>query len=244
VAALIRLEVEEKRFGSDVVLGRLSLHLPDGEFIALLGPSGAGKTTLLRMLAGLDRDFRGELVTDSEAAQGPACGFLFQEARLMPWLTALKNLALVTGDEERARAALASVGLAEAADRYPHQLSGGMQRRVALARAVVCEPRLLLLDEPFVSLDQPNAATLRGQLLEHWRQSRPTVVLVSHDLDEALELADRIVFLGGRPATVVHEEPVTLTRPRDSRDATLSGLRRRLLERHPELLRGQVGDRH
>ncbi len=238
----MRLEVEEKRFGSDVVLGRLSLHLPAGEFIALLGPSGAGKTTLLRMLAGLDEDYRGELITDGEGPDRPSLGFLFQEARLMPWLTALQNLVLVTGDEERARQALESVGLTAAADRYPHQLSGGMQRRVALARAVVCTPRLLLLDEPFVSLDQPSAAALRTQLLEHWQQSRPTVVLVSHDLDEALELADRIVFLGGRPATVVHEEPVTLARPRDGRGGTLLELRRRLLDLHPELLRGQVGE--
>jgi len=239
---MMRLDVEEKRFGSDAVLGRLSLNLPAGEFVALLGPSGAGKTTLLRMLAGLDEDFRGELFTDDDAPDRPACGFLFQEARLMPWLTALQNLVLVTGDKRQARDALESVGLVAAADRFPHQLSGGMQRRVALARAVVCEPRLLLLDEPFVSLDQPSAAALRTQLLEHWRRSRPTVVLVSHDLDEALELADRIVFLGGHPATVVHEEPVALTRPRDSRGTTLSEMRRRLLDRHPELLRGEVGD--
>ena len=242
MAALVRLDVEEKRFGSDAVLGRLSLHLPAGEFIALLGPSGAGKTTLLRMLAGLDEDYRGELVTEDEGAQRPSLGFLFQEARLMPWLTALQNLALVTGDAERAAEALESVGLVEAANRYPHQLSGGMQRRIALARAVVCAPRLLLLDEPFVSLDQPGAAALRGQLLEHWRQSGPTVVLVSHDLDEALELADRIVFLGGRPATVVHEEPVTLARPRNGCRDALAELRRGLLDRHPELLRGQVGE--
>lgn len=240
---MIRLDVEEKRFGGgDPVLGSLSLALPDGEFIALLGPSGAGKTTLLRMLAGLDEDYRGSLVADGPDPGRTRLGYLFQEARLMPWLTALQNLVLVTGDEVRARAALASVGLGAVADRYPHQLSGGMQRRVALARAVVCEPRLLLLDEPFVSLDQPNAAALRGQLLEHWRQSRPTVVLVSHDLDEALELADRVVFLGGHPATVVHEEPVTLKRPREARGDALSALRGRLLERHPELLRGQVGD--
>lgn len=242
MAAIVRLEVEEKSFGSDVVLGRLSLHLPAGEFIALLGPSGAGKTTLLRMLAGLDGDYRGELVTDGEGVHRPSIGFLFQEARLMPWLTALQNLVLVTSDEKAAGEALKSVGLAEAADRYPHQLSGGMQRRVALARAVVCAPRLLLLDEPFVSLDQPNAAALRAQLLEHWRQSRPTVVLVSHDLDEALALADRIVFLGGQPATVVHEEPISLARPRDCREGALLALRRRLLDRHPELLRGQVGE--
>jgi len=238
----VRLDVEEKRFGSDAVLGRLSLHLPAGEFIALLGPSGAGKTTLLRMLAGLDDDYRGDLVTEGEGTHRPGIGFQFQEARLMPWLTALQNLALVTGDGERAAGALESVGLAEAADRYPHQLSGGMQRRIALARAVVCAPRLLLLDEPFVSLDQPGAAALRGQLLEHWRQFQPTVVLVSHDLDEALELADRIVFLGGRPATVVHEESVALARPRNGRRDALAELRRRLLDRHPGLLRGQVGE--
>lgn len=240
---MIRLDLEEKRFGSgaEAVLGAMALHCEEGEFIALLGPSGAGKTTILRMLAGLDEDYRGRLTTDDEAGDRPRLGYLFQEARLMPWLTALQNVVLVTGDEARASAALDSVGLASAAGRYPHQLSGGMQRRVALARAVVCEPRLLLLDEPFVSLDQPNAEALRAQLLAYWKRSRPTVVLVSHDLDEALELADRIVFLGDRPARVVHEERITLARPRDTRDLSLTELRRRLLERHPELLRGQVG---
>ncbi|MEO1081280.1 MAG: ABC transporter ATP-binding protein [Pseudomonadota bacterium] len=235
------LKLEEKRFaGGGAVLGNLQLELGEGEFLALLGPSGAGKTTLLRILAGLDTKFSGAL---EHHGTSPRLGYLFQEARLMPWLTARQNVSLVVdGDTDRASAALESVGLAEAAQRYPHQLSGGMQRRVALARALVGEPQLLLLDEPFVSLDQPNAAELRSQLLAYWQRARPTIVLVSHDLREALTLADRVCFLGGSPAGLVHEVRPSMEHPRDPDGMALRELFERLLVEHPRLLSGELGE--
>ncbi len=160
----------------------------------------------------------------------------------MPWLTARQNVSLVVdGDAERAMAALERVGLADAAGRYPHQLSGGMQRRVALARALVGEPELLLLDEPFVSLDKPNADELRSQLLAYWQSARPSIVLVSHDLREALTLADRVCFLGGSPAGLVHELRPSLAHPRDPDGDGLRGLLEALLAEHPRLLSGELG---
>lgn len=241
MARVIRLALDEKRFAGAPapVLENLEFALAPGEFVALLGPSGAGKTTILRILAGLDKAFSGRL---DGAAQSLRLGYLFQDARLMPWLSAVDNVALVVnGDRDRARAALDAVDLTDAADRYPHQLSGGMQRRAALARAIVHEPQLLLLDEPFVSLDQPAATQLQAQLLGYWERQRPTIVLVSHNLDEAIALADRVLFLGGRPTGLVHEERVELSRPRGERSVEVAALRERLLAVNPQLLAGGMG---
>ncbi|HXH02433.1 MAG TPA: ABC transporter ATP-binding protein [Candidatus Competibacteraceae bacterium] len=232
----LRLQGVCKRYGSTPVLGGLDLSLAPGELVCLVGPSGCGKSTLLRLIAGLDRDYSGHI----EA--GTRLGMVFQAPRLMPWLNALDNVRLVlpAGEEgrRRARTALESVGLGEQLAAYPGQLSGGQQRRVALARAYAVEPQLLLLDEPFVSLDAPSAQRLRELLLLWWRASRATVLFVTHDLDEALGLADRIVFLGGRPARTVLE--LSLTAPRPRPPELRAQLQRDLLARHPHLLSGQA----
>lgn len=235
---MISLAIEVKRFSqTTAVLANVDLTLLPGEFVSLLGPSGAGKTTLLRLLSGLDSDFGGTRTTPGEDRLSQ--GFLFQEPRLMPWLTALENVALVVnGDIARAEQALIDVALGAALNAYPRELSGGMQRRVALARAMVQEPDLLLLDEPFVSLDQPSAVQMQELLLAYWQRCKPTVVLVSHNLDEALALSDRVVFLGGRPATVIHELNVDAARPRSANDSTVAALRSELLREHPRLLSG------
>lgn len=236
---MIRLILREKRFATvpEPVLAGIDVAVTPGEFVALLGPSGAGKTTILRVLAGLDRAFAGSVDTG-----GLRLGYLFQEVRLMPWLTAIQNVALVAGgDRRRAAEALADVSLEGSADCFPHQLSGGMQRRVALARAIAHEPQLLLLDEPFVSLDRPAAEQLHDLLLRYWVRAKPTIVLVSHNLDEALALADRVLFLGGHPATVVHEASIALPRPRCERGTAVAELRDALLATNPHLLSGSVG---
>ena len=235
------LELDEKRFpgADDAILADIEVDLEAGDFVALLGPSGVGKTTLLRILAGLDSDYSGHC---TGTGGGSATGFLFQEPRLMPWLTAEQNVALVVGgNRDAARQALLRVKMEDAAALYPRQLSGGMQRRVALARAIVHEPKLLLLDEPFVSLDQPAAESLQDLLLEYWRQARPTVVLVSHNLDEAIRLADRLLFLGGAPAGVIHACPVELVRERHDDPLAVREHRERLLAAHPGLLSGTLG---
>ncbi|SFG72398.1 NitT/TauT family transport system ATP-binding protein [Palleronia marisminoris] len=198
-----------------VVLDGLELRLAPGTFTCLIGPSGCGKTTTLRILMGLDDEFDGEL---DPALREARIATVFQEPRLLPWRTVAQNvlLALPRPDLPRVEAALASVGLEGMADRYPAQLSLGQARRVALARAFATEPEVLFLDEPFVSLDEASAGRLRDLLIALWQRRPMKVLMVTHNLREAVRLADRIVFLTERPARVAGVAEVEL--PRDGRD--------------------------
>ncbi len=207
------------------VLDRLALDLAPGSFTALLGRSGSGKTTLLRTLAGLDAAPDAGLVLPQPVAA------VFQEPRLLPWAPVWENVVLGltgTGLRDRALAALAEVGLAGRGDAWPLVLSGGEAQRVALARALVRAPRLLLLDEPFAALDALTRIRMHTLVLDLWQAHRPTVLLVTHDVDEAVLLADRVLVLeGGR---IVTDEAVPLARPRDPADPARARLRRMLLD--------------
>jgi ABC-type nitrate/sulfonate/bicarbonate transport system ATPase subunit len=219
----LRMRLEGKSFGAAGeaperrVLGALGLTLRRGEVVALTGPSGAGKTTLLNLVAGLDREFRG---TIERPARG-RLAYVFQEPRLLPWRTVAQNLALVLPDapasEARIAAALGEVGLAEAAPVFASRLSLGMARRVALARAFVVEPALLLLDEPFASLDTTTARRLRLMLLDLLAAHRVTALFVTHDLDEAVMLSHRLLVLAGAPARLALDLPIELA-PAERRD--------------------------
>lgn len=226
----------------------LKIHSTGGEFVSIVGPSGAGKTTLLRILSGLDRDVNGSIrINGTDTGlweQHPRIGYVFQEPRLMPWLTVRENLELVAqSDAEGAHidTLLDQVGMDQFNNAYPAQLSGGMQRRVALARAFLGEPQLLLLDEPFQSLDEPTANSLRALLLSLWQQQGPTVFFVTHQLREAVTLADRIVFVSKRPATVILDHRLPPDRTRDVASDSTSQLCAELLQRHPLLLSGDAG---
>jgi NitT/TauT family transport system ATP-binding protein len=219
---------------------RFTVH--DGEIVSLVGPSGAGKSTLLNIIGGLITPSAGSVRFLQGGAECglPKTGYVFQSPRLMPWLTALENLTLVLPQIDAqaiAGSLLQRVGLAGSEHKYPGQLSGGMQRRVALARAFAVKPELLLMDEPFVSLDLPTAAQLRQQMLELWASERPVVLFVTHDFTEALTVADRVIFFSAHPGTPVLDIPVALTRPRDREEDVLQ-LRRDLLQRYPDILRG------
>ena len=252
VGSGLRIEIERKAFESPptLALEGLELTVEPGEFVAIVGPSGAGKSTLLNIVAGLDRRYEGKVApaAGEDGAQGRRVGYVFQTPRLMPWLTALDNIRLVlpledgdkAGDIEAAREILDEVGLRGFEDAYPGQLSGGMRRRVALARAFGVNPALLLMDEPFASLDAPLAWRLRGRLHALWRRRRSTVLFVTHDLNEALSLADRVLFLSPRPGRIVWEQPVELPHPREHDDPGVERLRADLLARRPELLAGRA----
>jgi ABC-type nitrate/sulfonate/bicarbonate transport system ATPase subunit len=186
----------------------LRLSVAPGQVVALIGPSGVGKTTLLRLVAGTETRFEGRVTVDGRAAaEAPPPGMVFQDARLLPWLTAAGNLrAVAPGLADAAiEAALARVGLRGHAGSFPAQLSGGMQRRLGLARALAVNPRLLLLDEPFVSLDRAAAGELHAMFLSVFAETRPTVILVSHDPEDAARLAGRAVLIHGRPVAVLDD---------------------------------------
>lgn len=245
----LRVRVRRKMYpgAPRPALEGLDLTAAPGEIVAVVGPSGAGKSTLLAIVAGLDRDVEGEVEIDGRRAFADGVppiriGMMFQASRLMPWLTALDNVRLVlprkAENTAQARRLLSDLGLAEVEDAFPGQLSGGMQRRVALARAFAVRPDLLLLDEPLISVDAPTAARVRQCLLKLWDEVRPTIIYVTHDLREALAVADRVVFLSGPPGRVVVDLPIDLPRPREPVDPTVGELHDRLLAAHPDLLAG------
>jgi NitT/TauT family transport system ATP-binding protein len=206
---MLRLQIERKVFhtgqGELPVLGNIELTLGVREIVALVGPSGCGKTTLLRIVGGLDTDFRGTI--DWDGTRVPRIGTVFQEPRLLPWRTVRENLLLAqpTVNHELAEELLRSLDLALFRNAFPRTLSLGMARRVAIARAFAIQPELLLLDEPFVSLDTTTAARSRDLLLNTWRERPTAVLLITHDRAEAMSLADRIIVLSDRPAHIVEE---------------------------------------
>jgi NitT/TauT family transport system ATP-binding protein len=239
VTALL-VDIREKSFpavdraGVHLALKDLHFEVGNGELVCIVGPSGCGKTTLLNIIAGLDRSFAGRVVLPSTDSGQAAIGYVFQTARLLPWRTVLENVQLAMRPEQRHRGhameLLAATGLADVAHVYPERLSVGMGRRVALARAFAIDPQLLLLDEPLVSLDEPTADRLRRLLLDVWRRQPTTVLFVTHDLREAIVLADRIILLSPAPAHVIATIPVELPRERRQDADAIEILRRQLLD--------------
>lgn len=221
---MLALDHVSKTYPNGVnALENFSARVQPGEIVAIIGGSGCGKSTLLRAVAGLDRATAGAIVLDGETITAPheKIGIIFQEPRLLPWLSVADNVAFGLMDKpaarrrQRALAALSRVGLAEKADAWPRELSGGQAQRVAIARALVPQPEVLLLDEPFSALDAFTRADLQDHLLDLWADTRPTLVLVTHDVDEAVVLADRILVMKPRPGRLFDEIKVDLTRPRD-----------------------------
>ena len=219
-------------------LERFSAEIRLGEIVAVIGGSGCGKSTLLSAIAGLDRATSGTVTLGDIAISAPheKIGIIFQEPRLLPWLSVADNIGFGLSDlpanvrREKVASALARVGLADKARAWPRELSGGQAQRVAIARALVPQPEVLLLDEPFSALDAFTRRDLQDHLLDLWADMRPTLLLVTHDVDEAVVLADRVVVMSPRPGRSVAEIEVRLPRPRHRTDLEVVELREQALE--------------
>ncbi|WP_322014769.1 ABC transporter ATP-binding protein [Paraburkholderia sp. J12] len=232
-----------KRYGTGddalVVLDDVTLRVRPGEFVSVLGASGCGKSTLLRLIAGLDAGYSGAIMAAGERVRDTSLdrGIVFQDHRLFPWLTAAQNIfaalrnAPLSQRQKREAVAehIALVGLEGFADAYPHQLSGGMAQRVAIARGLVNRPRVLLLDEPFGALDALTRGRLQNELQRIWERERITMILVTHDVDEAVYLGERVVTMAPRPGRIRRVVDVALPRPRERSDPRFVALRDAIL---------------
>ncbi|MBM7599360.1 NitT/TauT family transport system ATP-binding protein [Virgibacillus halotolerans] len=205
----------------------INIAIQQGEFVSLLGPSGCGKSTLLSIIAGLSRPSTGKILLENKAitAPGPDKSMVFQESALFPWMTVNENVTFPLrkkmNKKERAQSAasyLKMVHLSKFADHYPHELSGGMQQRVSIARALAMNAKLLLMDEPFGALDEQTRIILQEELERIWLETEKTIIFVTHSIREAIKLSDRVIIMGARPGTVISDFKVDLPRPRLQQD--------------------------
>ncbi len=220
------------------VLDDVNLTVEPGEFISIVGQSGCGKTTFLRLVVGLESDYQGEILLDGKRLNGPDLerGVVFQDHRLLPWLTVEKNVGLGLKNAGKGEARrkvqehIELVGLKGYEKHYPHQLSGGMSQRAAIARALVNRPQILMLDEPLGALDALTRMYMHQELERIWRQEGITMIMVTHDMDEAIFLSDRVVIMSSRPGTIKKIMPVKLARPRDRASIEFARIKEELLE--------------
>ena len=236
-----------KAFGAVQALADIHVHVGAGEFLSLIGPSGCGKTTLLKLIAGLLPADAGRIRVGGRTVAGPGreCSVVFQDFALLPWATVQKNVefglalrGMAAAERARtARLAIGKVGLSGFEDAYPSQLSGGMQQRVGLARALAVNPQVLLMDEPFASIDEQTRRLFQDDLLRLWSEERKTVVLVTHSMEEAVYMADRVVVLSPRPGRVHEVLDVPLPRPRESSDVRATAEFARLVDGVWKILR-------
>lgn len=216
---------------------RITLDIYKGEFISIIGPSGCGKTTLLRLLAGLEQDYTGDILLNGSRVEKPGLerGIIFQEHRLLPWLTVGENVKLgVKGKsaflKERVRQYLSKVGLEDFVDAYPSQLSGGMAQRAAIARALICQPKVMLLDEPLGALDALTRVKMQAEIEKIWLTEQTTMVLVTHDIEEAIFLGDRVVVMSPRPAEIHAIFEIGLPRTRNRNSSEFQAIRKSVVE--------------
>ncbi len=230
---------------SYIAIKDFNLKISKGQFCSIIGPSGCGKTTLLNLIAGLDKTFVGSIsFGKNKTVNNLKKAYMFQTPRLLPWLNVLQNVEVVLNKDQKAseisKKFLSMMGLENFLDYYPNKLSGGMQRRVALARSFATQPQLLILDEPFTSLDEPAANLLRKMLLELWIKQPTTIIFVTHDINEAIYLSDKIVFLSKPPSKVLKEININTKRPRKIDTNTIQKIKNKILNENNSILKGEL----
>ncbi len=248
----ISVDIKKKEFfntlnreSSHIAIKKLKLKVLKGQFCSIIGPSGCGKSTLLNLISGLDKSFDGAIKFNrNKKVEQLRVSYMFQTPRLLPWLNVLQNVEVVLSKaqikESKSKEFLSLMGLEKFLDYFPNKLSGGMQRRVALARSFAVEPELLILDEPFVSLDEPAANLLRNMLLDLWSKQPTTVIFVTHNISEAIYLADKIIFLSKSPARVLKEVNINNTRPRNSNSESIQKIKKSILKSNSSILKGEI----
>lgn len=230
---MIKINIKEKSFNGVKILENIDISLKEAEFLSIIGPSGCGKTTFLNIVSSLDKNFKGDVNINSSNI-----GFVFQDARLIPWLSIKENLLIVAKDKDikQIDELLKLVNLENILDLYPKDLSGGMARRVSFVRAFINKPKLIFLDEPFISLDYPTATALKKDFLELCKRFNTTIILVTHDLSEAIYLSNRIIFFSKNSATIIFEYKNSNNQEFNLKK--IDELKNELLQTYPHLLEG------
>ena len=237
----IQVKIDTKTFSTfnsgktPPVISQLDFTLESGEFVCLVGPSGCGKTTLLNIVAGLDNNYQGKIMLGDQHAR-PSIGYVFQNPRLLPWRTVRENIELTTNlTSDALLSLLKSMNLIDVQNTYPEHLSLGMSRRVSIIRAFAIDPDILLMDEPFVSLDPPTARQVRELLIRLWTQRPHTIMFVTHNLREAIALADRLIFLSAAPMSVIAEITIPIPRTERHNETEIELFRQQLFSHYPEI---------
>ncbi|MBU3014159.1 ATP-binding cassette domain-containing protein [Poseidonibacter lekithochrous] len=239
---MLDINISSKKYQDNKIIENLKLEVNESEFISIIGPSGCGKTTLLNIISNTDNDFLGSILFDERNIVDSNIGVMFQDSRLIPWLTIFENIMLVsnTKDEELILQSLVEVGLENYIDSYAKELSGGMQRRAALVRAFINKPDVLLLDEPFISLDYPTAQALRSDFLKFYKKYKPTVIFITHDFKEAVSLSNRIIFLDSKPMKIVLDYENKNDFSSNLEDLEIEKIKENILAKYPGILSGSI----
>ncbi len=234
---MLEVEILKKSFKESKILSNIKFTAKKSEIISIIGPSGCGKSTLLRIVSSLDLDYKGSVLYEGKGII-ENLGYIFQDPRLLPWLSVKDNVLLVmkNKDENKVENLLCEVGLKDYINSYTKELSGGMKRRVSIVRAFINSPKVLLLDEPFISLDFPTAQALRKLLFKFFKEYSPTVLLVTHDLSEALSLSNRILFLDSKPASIIYEYENIISFDLDVNEVK----KQNILKEFPSILSGEI----
>lgn len=241
---MLNININSKKYQDKKIIDNFKLKINKSEFISIIGPSGCGKTSLLNIISNIDKSYLGLVSFDNENILKKNIGVMFQDSRIIPWLSVFENIMLVSisKDKQVIVNALIEVGLKDYINSYVKELSGGMQRRVALVRAFINNPDVLLLDEPFISLDYPTAQSLRSDFMKFYNKYKPTVILVTHDLKEAITLSKRIVFLDSNPMKIVLDFENKNGFSSNLESLEIEVIKENILLKYPKILSGDIGE--